>query len=503
MKISTLCFLIAVVVLAVPAASVEPGLTIYNQDFAVVRENIRLKLDKGINQVSFTDTTAHLEPDSVMLRDPQGKRALRILEQNFRADPISQGLLLSLYEGKTIDCLIHTGEEQKIVPVKIIRSGYVYHPQGLRRYGQQYYQRQMAYVSSPGTGEIIVEFEGKIRFGLPGQPLFPNLADDTILKPTLNWVLETDATGPVDAEIGYVTGGMSWEASYNLVGAEKSDKLDIVGWVTMDNQSGRTFENARIKLMAGDVSKLQEQNTGGYGGYAMAEFASRSAPPVSEKTFDEYHLYTLERRTTLHDRETKQVEFIRAENVKSERFYVYDGARIDRNQYRGWDTSQRMQNREYGTPFGTDVWVMRELENTKANGLGMPLPAGRTRFYVRDDDGQLEFTGENIIDHTPRNETLRIYTGNAFDLVGDRTQTDFKCEYSAHWTDESFKITLRNRKEEDAEIRVIEHLRRGRNWTLRDESDPYIKMEAQLIEFRVQLEPDEEKTITYTVHYTW
>ena len=157
MKTSTLCFVVCLGVLAIPAASVEPALTIYNQDFGVVRENIRLDLQKGVNQVAFTETTAHLEPDSVMLRDPQGKRALRILEQNFRADPISSGLLLSLYEGKTIDFLIQTGEEKTIVPGKIIRSGYVYHAQGLQRYNQQYYQAQMAYAQGPGS-EPIVEF---------------------------------------------------------------------------------------------------------------------------------------------------------------------------------------------------------------------------------------------------------------------------------------------------------------------------------------------------------
>lgn len=494
--------------LVAASAAAEPSVTIYNQLFGVVRENIRLDLQQGINQISFNDTTAHLEPDSVMLRDPAGKINIRILEQNYRADQLSPELLLKLNEGKFIDFIIQSGDTRDIVQGRVVRSDYEPHSaQAMQRYGQQYQMAQRAYAYGGGGSQPIIEIYGKLHFGLPGQPLFPGIPDDTILKPTLNWTLESDTAGPLDAEIGYITGGMGWEASYNLVAPKEGEKIDLVGWVTMDNQCGKTFENANIKLMAGNVNKLQPMAGG------RAEMDAQNAmgylqrggfqPNVTEKSFDEYHLYTIQRPTTLRDRETKQVEFVRAEGVTSTRFYVYDGVQIDRNQYRGWGAEQLMQQRDYGTQSNKLVWVMREFENTQESGLGIPLPAGKTRFYQRDDDGQLEFTGENVIAHTPQGETIRVYTGDAFDLVGERQRLNYNIDFNAHWVDEMFEITVRNRKKEAAEIRVVEHLYRGANWEIRGPSMEFEKTDAQTIEFRVKLEPDDEKKVTYLVHYTW
>src|SRR5947209_20235612 len=222
----------------------QPALTIYNQNFFVARERFPLDLKAGVNRVEFAGIAAHLEPDSVILRDPAG-RSLQVLEQNYRNDPVSQELLLSFYEGKTIDFLL-PGEKAQIVRGKIIRSGYV--PGSV--YGQ-----------GTGFGQPIIEVDGVLRFGLPGQPMFPALSGDSILKPTLSWLLGTSNPGLFNAEISYVSGGMTWQSDYNLVvsdaGNGKTDLLDMVGWVTMRNQSGKTFENARIKLMAGDVNKIE------------------------------------------------------------------------------------------------------------------------------------------------------------------------------------------------------------------------------------------------------
>lgn len=482
-----------------------PSLTIYNQQFGVVRDTVRLDLKAGINQVRLSDTTNHLEPDSVILRDPSGKRKLQIVEQNFRSDPLSQELLLSVFEGKTIDFLVQKGDKTEVVKGKIVRSAYVPHQSALSRYGQQYYQAQMAYASRNGTAQPIIEVEGQLRFGLPGIPLFPSLGDDTILKPSLHWVLNTDAAGPLDAELAYVTGGMSWEADYNVVAPENGDVLDMTGWVTMDNQSGKSFENARIKLMAGDVSKLQQGERSASRIMAASEpmGAWASAAPVTEKSFDEYHLYTLQNSTTLRDRETKQVEFVRATGIKSQRVYVYDGVKID-SRWRSYNYESLRRERDYGTQSNPKVWVMREFENTRANGLGIPLPKGRVRFYRRDTGGALEFTGENIIDHTPQSESLRIYTGDAFDIVGQRKRTTFKMDDNRYaWADESFEIKIRNRKKEAVEVRVVEHLYRGTNWEIKEKSNAFNKTDAQTIEFRVKLAPDAEQTITYTVHYSW
>jgi len=482
----------------------SPALTVYNQAFAVVRQNLPLELKAGPNQIEITDITAHVEPDSVILRDLKTGRDLRILEQNYRSDVASQGRLLALYEGKTIDFLVTDKDNnRRLVPGKIIRSGYVPHYEAYSQYGQDYRAAQAAYAST-GTAEPLVEVEGKLQFSLPGQPLFPALADDTILKPTLAWQLQSDKAGPVNAEFSYVTGGMNWHADYNVVAPVSGNVLELVGWVTLDNQTGKTFANARIKLMAGDVNKIQP----GVGSFNARISAGSGAafgfgqPAVTERAFDDYHLYTLERATTLHDRETKQVEFVRAAGIQSQRIYVYDGMKVDPN-YRNYPLEQIRQMESYGIESNPKIWVMQEFKNSKENHLGMPLPKGRLRFYRRDSDGQLEFTGENEIDHTPADETLRLYTGNAFDAVGERRRISYKIDHNAHWIDETFEVKLRNHKKEPLEVRVIEHLFRWTNWEINMHSDPFNKLDSKTIEFRVLLPPDAEKTVDYMVHYTW
>jgi hypothetical protein len=484
------------------AQSQPPSLTIYNQDFAVVRQELPLDLKSGENQVNVNDITMHLEPDSVILRDPTGKHVLHVLEQNYRADPISQSLLLSLYEGKTLDFEVGTPQGMQIVKGKVIRSGYTPHDYfAMNRYGQQYYQGQMAVAAE----QPIVEVNGQLRFSLPGTPVFPSLTDDTILKPRLEWSLATDKAGKFPAEFSYVTGGMSWKADYNIVAPEKGDLVDIVGWVTMDNQTGKTFENARIKLMAGDVNKIQPgmNDVGSASAFTIRTRAGMVEPPVTEKTFDEYHLYTLERTTTLRDRETKQVEFIRAAGVGTKQIYIYDGVKLDANRYNGWGWENIRNDHSYGTESNPKVWVMREFANSQANHLGMPLPKGRVRFYRRNDDGQIEFTGENVIDHTPRDETVRVYTGNAFDLAGERRRTDYLVNDNKSTATESFEIKVRNHKKEPVEVRVVEHLYRALTWDIVSSSADYKKTDSHTIEFPVAIAPDGEKTITYTAHYTW
>ena len=479
------------------------ALTIYNQSFAVVRQTLPLDLKSGINQVEITEITSHLEPDSVILRDLKSGRDLRILEQNYRSDVASQGRLLALYEGKTIEFLVTDKDgNRKLMPGKIIRSGYTPHYQAYSAYDQQYYQAQQAYVAA-GNGESIIEIDGKLQFGLPGLPIFPALSNDTILKPTLSWLLQSDRPGNTSAEFSYVTGGMSWHADYNMVAPVNGNLLDIVGWVTLDNQTGKTFPNAHIKLMAGDVNKLRPvfDRLQSFNG-AYAARAEVAAPPVTERNFDEYHLYTLERPSTLYDRETKQVEFVRASGVPSQRLYVYDGVKLDQN-YSGYQMEQIRDMESFGIQSNPKIWSMVEFKNSKENHLGLPLPKGRVRFYRRDTDGQLEFTGENLIDHTPSDETIRLYTGNVFDAVGERKRTSYRIDRNAHWVDESFEIRLRNHKKEPMEIRVVEHLYRWTNWDIVKNSDPFNKLDSKTIEYRVHVPANGEKVVTYTAHYSW
>ena len=489
------------------AAAVPSGLalTIYNQNFAVVRQPIDLNLQVGSNRIQFADTTAHLEPDSVILRDPSGVHSLRILEQNYRNDPVTEARLLAAYEGKELEFEVTRDGKPQIVKAKIIRSGYVPHYNAFQRYGAQYQYQQMAVANyDSGNGSPIVEVDGQIQFGLPGRPIFPSLMNDSLLKPTIDWLLHSDSAGKIPAELSYVTGGMTWVADYNAVAPETGDQLDITGWVTMDNQSGKTFDEAQIKLMAGEVNKVQPggNNFDRLKAYSVNGPVGAALPEVREQAFDEYHLYTLPRPVTLHDRETKQVEFIRAANVKADRIYVYDGAKFPQ-QYQYWGYEQIRNNREYGTEMNTEIWVMQEIKNSKANHLGLPLPKGRVRFYRRDSDGALEFIGENEIKHTPSDETLRIFTGNAFDIVGERRQTNYRIDSDRHMIDETFEIKLRNHKKEAADIRAVEHLYRCVNWEITQKSDEFVKTDSRTAEFRVRVPASGEKTVTYTAHYTW
>src|SRR5512143_1106296 len=260
-----------------------PAITIYNANFAVVRELLPLNLGSGVNAIRFGEITAHVEPDSVMLRDPLATRQLQIWEQNYRNDPVTQELLLSLYEGQTITFKTGRGGEQEYVKGKVIRAGYV--PRMIP-YNDPYTQ---------GSQAPIIEVDGQLQFSLPGQPMFPSLIGDTVLKPSMNWLVQTDKPGKFDAELSYVTGGLSWEADDNLVAPEKGDTIDLVGWVTIQNHSGTVFDNAHIKLMAGDVNKIQPTSMPMMARAVMKEAMAMdaAAPPVTEKSFDEFHLYSL------------------------------------------------------------------------------------------------------------------------------------------------------------------------------------------------------------------
>ncbi len=459
----------------------DPAITIYNGGFAVVRDTLAIDMKAGSNQITFAGTTAKLEPDSVILRDVAGKAQLQILEQSYRNDPVSEPMLLSFFEGKSLDFIrLEPNKPDQTISAKIIRSGYV-----------------------PGGAPVepIVEIDGKLQFTLPGRPIFPSLGDENILKPALAWQINASAAAKINAEVAYVTQGFSWQASYNIVSPEKSDLVDIVGWITMQNDSGSSFQNAKIKLMAGDVNKVQSSypQMAKRGFPLTAEMAVDAPPVVSETAFDEFHLYTLANLVTLRDKETKQVEFIRATGVKAERLYIYDGAVIS-----GWRAGMSVgSDPGYGVTSNKKVRVYREFTNTEANKLGIPLPKGRVRFYSQDNDHQLEFVGENNIEHTPKGERVRVFIGDSFDLVGERKRTDFKLDEANHVLEETFEVTLRNRGKEAVEIRVVEHLFRWTNWTIESKSEEFNKTDAQTIEFRVSLKPDEEKRVTYKVRYTW
>ena len=478
----------------------EPALTIYNQNFAVVRETFPIDLKAGDNDTAFSGATALVEPHTVILRDPAGKTAFTILNQSYRNDPVSQDLLLSLFEGRTIKFLAQREGRELAVEGKIVRAG---NSAALEMYRQQYTYGRQEYGAAPG--QPLIEMNGELRFGLPGQPVFPALADDTVLKPTLTWKIHAEQAAKFDAELAYLSNGFGWIADYNVIAGEKGDEVEVAGWVTVDNHSGTTFRDARVRLMAGNVNRLVQQRDGAMALLSVASSTPEGkarGPRVSEKTFDEYHLYTLADPVTLRDRETKQVEFVRARGIKAQNLYIYDGASLPNLRDSGYGGTDMLRSPGYGTESSRTVWVMREFRNNEANHLGMPLPRGRIRFYRRDGQ-QLEFTGENLIEHTAKDELIRLYTGDAFDLTGERIRTDFTSDSNNHRAEEAFTIRLRNQKKEQVEVRVVEHLYRGGSWEVKEKSNAFVKTDASTIEFRVQVKPGEEKAVTYKVHYTW
>ncbi|MFT3991343.1 MAG: hypothetical protein QM680_08020 [Luteolibacter sp.] len=464
----------------IASAAAQPAITIYNQGIAVVRESVPLDFKKGENTLAFDRATALVIPDSVVLRDPEGKTAFTILEQSYRNDPVSQGLLLSQFEGQTIPFRISypDGKEEE-KSGKVIRSGYV-----------------------PGGGDTspIIEMDGKLRFTLPGEPLFPSLGDGSILRPTLSWKINAPAAAKSDGQLSYLTSGFNWQASYNLVAPEEGEEVTLTGWVTVTNNSGTLFENAKMKLIAGDVNVVPRISTRGRVkslAAPMVEMAELE-DKIEEKAFDDFHLYTLPRPITLRDKETKQVELLRSPKVHATKKYLYYPTSIYR--YSGGIAT----NENSGQSFTKDVAIFWEFKNSEENGLGVPLPAGNMRFYRADNkDGNLEFVGENTIKHTPKNEELSLTTGNAFDLVGERKITHFQSNERQKWMKESVEITVKNRSKTAKTITVRENLWRWSNWKLENPNIEFTKKNANTIEFAVPLAPDEEKKVTYTAHYTW
>ncbi len=489
-------FFAASLAAAQQAAKPAVALTIYNQDFAVARQYIDLDLHAGTNEVTASDVTSKLEPDSVVLRDASGNHPVHIVEQNYDAAVVTQEWLLEKYEGRTIDFEVNTPNGAQIVEGKIIRAGF--HLDAERTFDGQMMSGQNA--------PPLIEVNGKMQFQLPGIPLFPAETDGLLLKPTLRWQILAEKPERFTAELSYITGGMDWEATYNVVAPNNADttgeeKADVLGWVTIHNQSGTDFPQAKIKLMAGDVAKIQPSSRG----YAMAMGAMMAPPPpglpqVTQKPFDDFHLYDLGRTVALRDGEMKQVQFIDAAGVGMQRSYMYDGAAQVQPNYYG----NPNQDRSYGLDNGnTKVYIVEEIKNSEANHLGMPLPAGRLRFYRRDADGQVEFVGESTINHTPTEDTVKVVTGSAFDVKGSRTQTDFHVDYNGRVVEESFEVKITNQKEQPVKVGVVEHLYRGTNWEITTKSEDYEKRDSRTIEFPVEVPAKGESTLTYAVRYTW
>lgn len=447
-------------------------LTIYNDNLSLIREERKIDLPTGLSHVVVPDIPATIDGTSLHFTSLTDPLAVRVLEQNYQYDLVSREKLLERYVGKEIQFGGVTG---KLLAVGS-QSGF--------------------------TGQnlgMVAEINGKIELNSSNQITLPKLPEGLILKPQLEWLVSNTHEGEHKTEISYLAGQLSWNANYVALLDKSDTKLDLTGWVTLTNNSGTSFHDAGLKLVAGDVNLVRDQFNRGMakGGGVMA--MENAAPQFKQTDLFEYKLYTLQRRTDLNTSETKQIELVNGRNVTAKKSFVYDGLA---DQWRYWfnDYSSRNQS-TFGQQSNAKVGVYVMFKNDEKSGLGIPLPKGKIRVYKQDEDGKEQFIGEDEIDHTPKDEELRLYLGNAFDIVGERAQSDFK--QLPKGAEETVRIKVRNHKTEPVEVQIYEHPWRSSQWEIIQNSSDFVKIDQSTIKFPVTIAKDEEKTVTYTIRYSW
>jgi len=472
-----------IIVLATIAAAVGPvaaadkdkegvSCTIYNGGYGVVREIRNLDINKT-GLVKFKDVAARIDATTVHFRsitDPKAK----LLEQNYQYDLVSADKLLKKYIDRKIE---------------VVCEGKTYSGALL-----SFDTRQIVLREASG-GIVMVQRPDNVR-----DIRFSALPGGLLTRPTLVWLVGTEKPGKHLAEVTYQTSGVSWHAEYVAVLNGDDTELGLTGWVSFQNNSGKTYTDAKLKFIAGDVRRVHTPRPASGGSWAKGVSTGLAARMV-EKAFFEYHMYTLPRPSTVADNEIKQLEmFSPAKGVKVTKRYLYNPLGNFR-----WNYGSRYTDRNYGASgVSKKVNVFIDFENTKKNNLGIPLPAGKVRVYKQDpDDKALEFIGEEKIDHTPKDEKLSLRIGNAFDIVGERKQTNFRVESSRHWIQETVEIKIRNHKKEAVTVRCKEPLYRWANWKITAKTHEFTKLDSRNIAFDVKVEPDKEVKITYTVDYTW
>ena len=329
--------------------------------------------------------------------------------------------------------------------------------------------------------------------------MFPKLPGSAVLRSELSWKISAKEAVKFDAELVFISAGLNWEANYNAITAGDGTIRELTGWITVKNNLSAHFENAKVKVVGGEVNRAGEtQAVEGYSAEPRERHMVEPPPAPELRTFDEYHEYLLPRPVTLSEGETSQVEFIRAHDVGAKRSFIYDGS-LGNVDSRGINSA--ILDPQWSTQSSKTVAIVYEFKNAAAHHLGIPLPAGRIHFYGSDQDGQLQFAGDAGLDNTASNEMIRLSTGSAFDLAGERKQTNFQINQSQHTATETFEIRLRNHRKEKTEIRVQEHPARWREWEITAHSLPFEKLNQRTIEFRLPIGAEEEKTITYSIRY--
>jgi hypothetical protein len=448
-----------------------------SEGWGVIKTRRPMDLKEGRNVVRFTDVAATIDPTTVRVKSLTDTGGTGVLEQNYEYDLVNPDKLLEKY----IDKQIAVQTEGRQVEGKLLA------------YDQQQLVLQ---VRGPDMPVRVIARGENVK-----QILFSEIPGGLITQPTLVWHLEARQAGKHLIEVLYHADHISWKADYTAVISGRERKLDLSGWCTINNKSGATYEDAGLKLVAGDVQRVAPQQRVPQA-QARQEALGGAAPrpQFEEKGFFEYHLYTLTRPTTLADRSRKQIElFPPASDVPVRKRYVYYGGRGRRN-YGG----RPYMDRNYGLKSNNKIDTYLEFHNAEDAGLGLPLPAGRVRVYKTDpDDESLEFIGEDEIDHTPRDEWVRLRMGSAFDIVGERRQTDFAVNRNIHLIRESFEIRIRNHKDEKVTVHVQEDLYRWVNWEITKSSAPFEKLSSERVVFPLEVPANGEAVLTYTVKYTW
>lgn len=457
------------------SAPQDISLTIYNQNFGLVRDVRTINLSNGVNFLRIGDVAAQIDPTSVSFESTTAPNQVVVREQNYQYDLIDPTTILRKSVGKTLKFrqYLQSGTVREITGTLLNSPEVtVASPDG----GSE--MRYQGLVIRTADG-IVLQPEGVIEIA--------ELPPGLVATPSLLWKLETTKPGSHQTELRYQTGAMNWHADYVAVLNEADNALDLTSWVTLDNKSGATYENAALKLMAGDVHRVVQPPMGGALAADATYAESAPAQQFQEKSFAEYHLYTLQGKTTLRDKETKQMSLFNASNIPAKKTFVFDS---QQNQV------IPMYDDGGGGAAKSKVNVKIEVANTEANHLGMALPKGKVRVYKKDTDGSMQFIGEDLIDHTPRDEKIRLYIGDAFDVVGERKQLS-QVRVSNHETRESYEISIRNHKKTPVSVTIVEHT--WGDWKITEQSHQHVKKDARTFEFNVDVPASGEVKVTYTI----
>ncbi|MBF0567009.1 MAG: DUF4139 domain-containing protein [Nitrospirae bacterium] len=433
------------------------SLTIYNVNMGLVKDERELNLPKGTLRLNFMDVASEIIPQSVYIKSITHADGFSVIEQNYEYDLLNPQKLLDKYVGKEVKLYSKNpyNEREEIVTATVLSN----------------------------DGNPVFKIGDEITYGYPGRIIFPKVPENLISKPTLQWVIDNADGGLQKVEATYLTNGINWRADYVVVVNDTDTRTDLAGWVTIDNKSGSTYKNARLKLIAGDVNRVTYNR--GVPAPAMAAGAMKSQrEDFKEEGFFEYHMYTLQRPATVKNNQIKQIRLIHAENVSLKKEFIYSG------------TSNYFYSSYGDTISNQKVGVFLEIENKKDNNLGIPLPKGTLRVYKRDTEGSLQFIGEDSIDHTPKDEKFKIKMGEAFDIVATRKQTEWK-KLALDTYEASYEISIRNHKKEGVTVKVIEPI--PGDWKILKSSHEYKKDSSKVAEFPVKVPENGEVKLTYTV----